>query len=70
MRLVPRILPIIGIIGAFTLIGGDVAVLFGFAGQRDPMIALTAVPIALWEFSLGLYLTFVGFRRNAVNLES
>jgi hypothetical protein len=70
MKLVPRILPIIGIVGAFTLTGGDVAVLFGFAGQRDPMIALTAVPIALWEFSLGLYLTFVGFRRNAVNLES
>lgn len=70
MRLVPRILPIIGIIGAFTLTGGDVAVLFGLAGQRDPMIALTAVPIALWEFSLGLYLSFVGFRRNAINLES
>ena len=70
MKLVPRFLPIIGIIGAFTLTGGDVAVLFGLAGQRDPMIALTAVPIALWEFSLGLYLTFVGFRINAVNFES
>ncbi len=60
----------IGIIGAFTLTGGNVAVLFGLAGQRDPKIALTAVPIALWEFSLGHYLTFFGFHRNAINLES
>ncbi len=67
MRLVPRILPLIGFIGAFTLAAGDVAVLFGFAGQRDPMIALCAVPIALWEFSLGLYLTFKGFRGNVLN---
>jgi hypothetical protein len=67
-RLVPRILPIIGIIGAFTLVAGDVAVLYGVFDQRAPLAGLSAVPIALWEFSLGIYLTFKGFKENAVIL--
>ena len=61
-KLVPRILPIIGIIGAFTLVAGDVAVLYGVYDQRAPIAGLSAVPIALWEFSLGLYLVFKGFK--------
>ena len=67
-RLVPRILPIIGIIGAFTLVAGDVAVLYGVYDQRAPIAGLSAVPIALWEFSLGIYLTIKGFKENAVIL--
>jgi hypothetical protein len=67
-RLVPRILPIIGIIGAFTLVAGDVAVLFGVIDQRAPLAGVSAIPIALWEFSLGVYLTFKGFKENAVIL--
>jgi hypothetical protein len=67
-RLVPRILPIIGIIGAFTLVAGDVAVLFGVIDQRATLAGVSAIPIALWEFSLGVYLTFKGFKENAVIL--
>ncbi|MHA8084135.1 DUF4386 domain-containing protein [Aquirufa antheringensis] len=67
-RLVPRILPIIGIIGAFTLVAGDVAVLYGVYDQRAPIAGLSAVPIALWEFSLGIYLVVKGFKENAVIL--
>jgi hypothetical protein len=67
-RLVPRILPVIGIIGAFTLVVGDVAVLYGVYDQRAPIAGLSAIPIALWEFSLGIYLTFKGFKENAVIL--
>lgn len=67
-RLVPRILPIIGIIGAYTLLAGDVAVLYGVYDQRAPIAGLSAIPIALWEFSLGIYLTFKGFKENAVIL--
>jgi hypothetical protein len=61
-RLVPRLLPIVGIIGAFTLVAGDVAVLFGLYDQRAPEIAMTAIPIALWEFSLGIFLVVKGFK--------
>jgi hypothetical protein len=63
-RLVPRILPIVGLIGAPLLLVGTVATLFGFAVQYGP-ISVTAVPIAVWELSLGLWLTFKGFNRSA-----
>jgi hypothetical protein len=69
-RLVPRLLPIIGIIGAFTLTVGDVAVLFGVMDQHAPLAGISAIPIALWEFSLGVYLTVKGFKENAVILAS
>ena len=61
-RLVPRGLAIIGIIGGPVLIAGDIFVLFDFIGQRDPLIALTAVPVAFFEFSLGVYLVVKGFK--------
>jgi hypothetical protein len=68
-RLVPRILPIVGIVGAFTLVAGDVAVLYGIFDQRAPIAGLSAIPIALWEFSLGVYLTFKGFKENDLILD-
>lgn len=61
-KLVPRVLPIIGIFGAFLLMAGDVAVLYGVLDQHDPKTGLTAIPIALWEFSLGVYLVSKGFK--------
>ena len=63
-RLVPRVLPIVGLIGAPLLLAGTVATLFGFAEQYGTVSA-TAIPIALWELSLGLWLTFKGFNRSA-----
>jgi hypothetical protein len=56
-------------VGAFTLAAGDVAVLYGVFDQRAPIAGLSAVPIALWEFSLGLYLTFKGFKENDLILD-
>jgi hypothetical protein len=67
-RLVPRILPIIGIIGSFTLAAGDVAVLFSLIDQHAPLAGISAIPIALWEFSLGVYLTVKGFKENPLIL--
>ena len=61
-RLVPRVLPVIGLVGAPLLIAGDVAVLFGLIGRTSEPAALTALPIALWEFSLGIWLVVKGFR--------
>jgi hypothetical protein len=61
-RLVPRILPIIGIFGAFTLAAGDVAVLYGVYDQHAPKAGISAIPIALWEFSFGIYLVVKGFK--------
>jgi hypothetical protein len=65
-RLVPRGLSLIGIIGGPVLIVGDVSVLFGLLGQRDSITALFAVPVAVFEFSLGVYLVVKGFRASPV----
>ncbi len=61
-RLVPRILPIIGFVGAVLLFAGDAAVVFGFIEQRSLSTGLVAIPIAVWEFSLGIYLIVKGFK--------
>ena len=62
-RLVPRWLPLLGMFGAVALTLGDGAVVFGLIGQHDPSTALFAVPIAFWEFSLGIYLLTNGVYR-------
>ena len=66
-RLVPRGLSMIGIVGGPVLIAGYLAVLFGLIGQGDPMKALSAAPVALFEFSLGIWLTVKGFNQSAAN---
>ncbi len=69
-RLVPRVLPLLGFIGAALLVAADIAVLFGLIGMHAPSTALAAVPIALWEFSLGVWLIAKGFNPSAITSES
>jgi len=66
-RLVPRWLPLLGFIGAALLVTGDVAVLFGLIAQHASATGLFAIPIAVWEFSLGVYLVVKGFKPSAIN---
>jgi hypothetical protein len=61
-RLVPRILPVLGFIGAPLLVASSVATLFGANDYGSGISGLAALPIALWEFSLGAYLVVKGFR--------
>lgn len=65
-RLVPRGLALIGLIGGPILIAGDLGVLFGFIGQHDPSTGLFAIPVALFEFSLGIYLVVKGFNKTSI----
>jgi uncharacterized protein DUF4386 len=65
-RLVPRWLPVLAFVGATLLVVGWFGVLFHFIDAISPVAALAAVPIAVWEFSLGVYLTFWGFRPSAI----
>lgn len=65
-RLVPRWLPVLAFIGAVLLVATWFAILFGFVEAISPIAAITALPIAAWEFSLGVYLTFWGFRRAPI----
>jgi len=61
-RLVPRVLPLLGFTGAALLVASDIGVLFSLWGQTSSVAALAALPIALWEFSLGVYLVVKGFK--------
>jgi hypothetical protein len=65
-RLVPRILPIVGLIGAPLLIAAVFATLFGGIGQVSAIAALAALPVAAWEFSLGVWLVVKGFRPSPI----
>ncbi|MGN6532970.1 MAG: DUF4386 domain-containing protein [Ginsengibacter sp.] len=63
-RLVPRVLSLIGIAGAFPLIAGYLAIMFGLVDRISTLAALSAVPVAFFEFSLGIYLVLKGFRSS------
>jgi len=64
-RLVPRALSLIGIVGGPILLIGYFAILFGVIGQHEPMTGLFAIPVALFEFSLGIYLVVKGFKHSS-----
>jgi hypothetical protein len=61
-RLVPKGLAVIGMVGAVPLVAGYVAMLFGLIGQHSALAGLSAVLVALFEFSLGIYLVVKGFK--------
>jgi hypothetical protein len=63
-RLVPRVLPLLGLVGVPLLVGSDMAVLFGVVGTSQA--AVFALPIALFEFSLGVWLVVKGFQPSPI----
>ena len=70
-QLVPRGLSLIGIFGAPILLIGYLAVMFGLIGQHAPLAGLSSIPVALFEFSLGIWLVVKGFNpQSMVILES
>lgn len=64
-RLVPKALALIGIVGAPLLVAGYIAIMFGLIDRIAPLTALSAVPVALFEFSLGIWLVVKGFNPAA-----
>lgn len=69
-RLVPRLLPVLGIIGAPLLIANTIVFMFGITS--GPLFVLTGIgvlPIAIFEFSLGVWLTVKGFKPTAITAE-
>lgn len=69
-RLVPQTLSLIGIIGAFFLLSSDISHQFGLIEQRSTIAFLAAVPVAFFEFSLGLWLVIKGFNPAANIIKS
>lgn len=61
-RLVPRVIPLIGLVGAPLLLASDVAIFCGIYRQGTALAGLAALPIAVWECALGVWLVVKGFR--------
>ena len=64
-RLVPRIIPVLGLIGAPILIASVITTLFRVDHQIT-VLALGFLPVAAWEFSLGVWLVVKGFRPSPI----
>ena len=69
-RLVPRIIPLIGLVGAPLILLSGTATMFGFWHQVSPPAFFFALPDVVWEFSLGVWLTFKGFKPTALALDT
>ena len=65
-RLVPRILPVLGLIGGPLLIIAVFAMLLGQHSSLTGLANLPVIPVAAWEFSLGVWLTVKGFRPSPI----
>lgn len=65
-RLVPRIIPTLGLIGAPILFASSTATLFGLYDQVSSWSLIAALPIAVWEFSLGVWLVVKGFKPSPI----
>ncbi len=66
-RLVPRIIPIVGLIGAPLLIAAVIATLFGGGiGHVSAFAAIATFPVAAWELSLGVWLVVKGFNPSPI----
>ena len=62
--LVPRAIPMMGLVGGPLLLAVTLASMFGLTDHGSAWWAVAA-PIVLWELLLGLYLTFKGFKPAA-----
>lgn len=61
-RLVPRVIPLMGLVGAPLLLASNTATMFG-VNEQFSLLSLVALPgIFFWELSLGVYLVVKGFR--------
>ena len=68
-RLVPRIIPVLGLIGGPLLIVAVFATLLGQHSSLAGLAALPVIPVAAWEFSLGVWLVVKGFRPCPITAE-
>lgn len=63
--LVPRVIPVIGLVGAPLLLGVTLATMFGLTERGTAWWGLVA-PIFLWELSLGIHLVVKGFKPSPI----
>jgi 4-amino-4-deoxy-L-arabinose transferase-like glycosyltransferase len=64
--LVPRAIPLLGLVGAPVLLAASIGVAFGTHDVSAGVHGLLAAPIFVWELSLGVYLVTKGFKPSRV----
>lgn len=65
-RLVPRFIPVLGLVGGPLVFATAIAVLFGVLAQISALAILPALPELAWELSLATYLIVKGFKPSAI----
>jgi len=68
-RLVPRVIPAMGLIGAPLLIIAVFATLLGQHSALTGLAVLPVIPVAAWELSLGVWLVIKGFKQCPITAE-
>jgi hypothetical protein len=69
-RLVPRLIPVMGLIGAPLLLSSTLGTMFGINEPQSAWTGIATIPIFFWELSVGLWMTFRGFNASAPILAS
>ncbi len=64
-RLVPRFIPVLGLIGGPLVFAYNTAVMFGLGPQIPTWAGLLVIPIFAWEVSLAIWLIVKGFNPAA-----
>jgi Domain of unknown function (DUF4386) len=64
--LVPRIIPTLGLIGGPLMVSSVIGQVIGINEQISIWSGIALLPIFVWEFSLGLWLVFKGFRPSPI----
>jgi hypothetical protein len=64
-RLVPRVIPALGLVGAPLLISFEIAKILGVSELGSAWHGIAVAPFFFWELFVGLWMTFKGFNRAA-----
>jgi hypothetical protein len=60
--LVPRVIPMIGLIGAPLQLTAVILTMFGVIDRTSTATGILVIPDVIWELSLGIYLVVKGFK--------
>jgi hypothetical protein len=65
-RLVPRFIPVLGLVGAPLVFATNSAKMFGLFEGTPPWVGIAVLPLFAWEVTLSIYLIVKGFRASAL----
>ncbi|GAA3103794.1 hypothetical protein JOF29_003542 [Kribbella aluminosa] len=66
-RRVPRFMPIMGLVGAPLLLTANILTVLGHNAQLSGLSGVATAPVALWELSIGIYMTVKGLKPDELN---